>query len=76
MTADVASSRLTEMNPVESHCLGKKAFDSPGLALKVAGRPRRDGARRKCYHCPTCGKWHLATTRRRLKRCKPGARRK
>ena len=45
-----------------SACLGKAAFDSFGLAQKVAKRRRRAmGGDRKsdAYKCLACGKWHI-----------------
>lgn len=50
-------------NPSASHCDGKAAFDSASLAIRVAGRKTRRNGSRHPYHCPSCGKWHLAGRR-------------
>jgi hypothetical protein len=54
------------LNPRESHCEGKEAFDTSKLANTVADRRTYGKSTRKLrpYRCQTCGKWHLSSVRK------------
>lgn len=52
---------LPRGNPIESHCMGKRSFESWLQANSVARRKtRRNGASLHPYRCHSCGLWHLS----------------
>lgn len=51
---------LQHMRSLSGHCHGKDAFDSKGMAERVAARSRkRSNGKVGVYRCDQCRAWHI-----------------
>jgi hypothetical protein len=59
MGVDMTTMPGFKNQPRAVSCDGKQRFDSATLAVKVAGRNRREAGSLSPYRCNHCNGWHL-----------------